>query len=326
MISNYQEQISKLYDDIREKEKADQRKRKEEISFIVPEVLEIEKKIGKLSIELALTAMKNIENKELQLNAIRNKLTNLRVEKSELLVSKGFPTDYLSIHYKCDKCKDTGFIGITKCQCYKKFLVQLYYKNSDLKDLLKKNNFDNFTFNYYSTQRSGNEPRSPRKNMEDILSKVTAYIKGFADTNENLLFMGNSGTGKTFLTNCIAKELIERGFLVIYRTSDDIIKNLKEIKFNNNADMEDLLVNCDLLIIDDLGTEQISDFSKTELFNLLNKKLLTHKKMIISTNLSLEDILKTYSERISSRLLGDFSVSKFYGEDIRIMKNLSKLR
>lgn len=326
MISNYQEQISKLYDEIREKEKADQRKRKEEISFIVPEVLEIEKKIGKLSIELALTAMKNIENKELQLNAIRNKLTNLRVEKSELLVSKGFPTDYLSIHYKCDKCKDTGFIGITKCQCYKKFLVQLYYKNSDLKDLLKKNNFDNFTFNYYSTQRSGNEPRSPRKNMEDILSKVTAYIKGFADTNENLLFMGNSGTGKTFLTNCIAKELIERGFLVIYRTSDDIIKNLKEIKFNNNADMEDLLVNCDLLIIDDLGTEQISDFSKTELFNLLNKKLLTHKKMIISTNLSLEDILKTYSERISSRLLGDFSVSKFYGEDIRIMKNLDKLR
>ncbi|MHC1685003.1 MAG: ATP-binding protein [Clostridiaceae bacterium] len=326
MISNYQEQISKLYDEIREKEKADQRKRKEQIASIVPEVLEIEKKIGKLSIELALTAMKNIENKEIQLNAIRNKLTNLRVEKSELLVSKGFPTDYLSIHYKCDKCKDTGFIGITKCQCYKKFLVQLYYKNSDLKDLLEKNNFDNFTFNYYSTQRSGNEPRSPRKNMEEILSKVTAYIKGFADTNENLLFMGNSGTGKTFLTNCIAKELIERGFLVIYRTSDDIIKNLKEIKFNNNSDMEDLLVNCDLLIIDDLGTEQISDFSKTELFNLLNKKLLTHKKMIISTNLSLEDILKTYSERISSRLLGDFSVSKFYGEDIRIMKNLSKLR
>lgn len=326
MISNYQEQISKIYTDIREKEKIAQRKRKEKIETIAPEILQIEKKIGKLSIELALTAMKNTEDKEQQLNEIRKKITDLRVEKSELLVANGFPVDFLSIHYKCDKCKDTGYIGNTKCQCYKKFLVQLYYENSDLKDILEKNNFDNFNFNYYSAQKSINEPRSPRKNIEEILSKATNYIKNFNNTNENFLFVGNSGTGKTFLTNCIAKELIEKGFLVIYRTSDDIIKNLREIKFNNNVDLEDLLVNCDLLVIDDLGTEQISDFSRTELFNLLNKKLLTHKKMIISTNLSLEDILKTYSERISSRLLGDFSVSKFYGEDIRIMKNLSKLR
>lgn len=326
MISNYQEQISKIYADIKEKERLAQRKRKEEIQAAAPEILEIEGKIGKLSIELALTAMKNIEDKDHQLNEIRRKLTDLRVEKSELLVSNGFPVDYLSTHYKCNKCKDTGFIGNTKCQCYKKFLVQLYYENSDLKDILEKNNFDNFTFNYYSNERSGDEPRSPRKNMEHILSKITNYIKTFNDTNENLLFVGNSGTGKTFLTNCIAKELIEQGFLVIYRTADDIIKNLREIKFNNNFDLEDLLINCDLLIIDDLGTEQISDFSRTELFNLLNKKLLTHKKMIISTNMSLEDILKTYSERISSRLLGEFNVFKFYGDDIRIMKNLSKLR
>lgn len=326
MISNYQEQISKIYADIKEKERLSQRKRKEEIQATAPEILEIESKIGKLSIELALTAMKTIEDKDHQLNEIRKNLTNLRIEKSELLVSKGFPVDYLSTHYKCNKCKDTGFIGNTKCQCYKRFLVKLYYENSDLKDILEKNNFDNFTFNYYSNERSGDEPRSPRKNMEHILSKITNYIKTFNNTNENLLFVGNSGTGKTFLTNCIAKELIEQGFLVVYRTADDIIKNLREIKFSNNFDLEDLLINCDLLIIDDLGTEQISDFSRTELFNLLNKKLLTHKKMIISTNMSLEDILKTYSERISSRLLGEFNVFKFYGDDIRIMKNLSKLR
>lgn len=326
MISNYQEQITKIYTMMREEEKISQRKRKEEIEAKVPKILDIEKQIGKLSIELAVTAMKNLEDKDNQLNEIRRKITDLRVEKSELLVSNGFPVDYLSLHYQCHKCKDTGFIGNTKCQCYKKFLVKIYYENSDLKDILEKNNFDSFTFDYYSTQRSGNEPRSPRKNMEENLSKVTNYIKNFDKTNENLLFVGNSGTGKTFLTNCIAKELIEAGFLVVYRTADDIIKNLKEIKFNDNSALEDLLINCDLLVIDDLGTEQISDFSRTELFNLLNKKLLTHKKMIISTNLSLEGILKTYSERISSRLLGDFNVLKFYGEDIRIMKNLSKLR
>lgn len=326
MISNYQEQITKIYNQIREKEKADQRKRKEEIETIVPEVLNIERKVGKLSIELALTAMKSTENKEMLLDGIRKKITNLRVEKSELLVSKGFPVDYLSIHYQCEKCKDTGFIGNIKCVCYKKHLVQIYYENSDLKDILEKNNFDNFTFNYYSPQKSGNEPISPRKNMEEIVSKATNYIKSFNGTNESLLFVGNSGTGKTFLTNCIAKELIDKGVLVVYRTADDIIKNLRDIKFNNNFDLEDLLINCDLLIIDDLGTEQTTDFSRTELFNLLNKKLLTNKKMIISTNLSLEEILKTYTERISSRLLGNFNVLKFFGDDIRIMKNLSKLR
>ena len=139
-----------------------------------------------------------------------------------------------------------------------------------------------------------------------------------------MLFYGDSGTGKTFLSCCVAKELLDKGYLVVYRSIDELIKNLREIRFENNYNLEDLLINCDLLIIDDLGAEQLTEFSATEFFNFLNKKLLKKKKMLISTNLSLPDISKNYSERISSRLLGNFKLYKFYSEDIRIQLNLKK--
>lgn len=138
------------------------------------------------------------------------------------------------------------------------------------------------------------------------------------------MFYGNSGTGKTFLSWCIAKELLDKGFLVVYKTSDDLLRALKDIKFNNDTDLENLLINCDLLIIDDLGSEQITDFSSTELFTLINKKILKNKKMLISTNLSLPLISKRYSERISSRIIGEFKLFKFFAEDIRIQLNLKR--
>jgi DNA replication protein DnaC len=124
------------------------------------------------------------------------------------------------------------------------------------------------------------------------------------------------------MSNCIAKYLLDKGFLVAYRTAEDLIRELRRIKFDNDFTSEQLLLNCDLLIIDDLGTEQITNFSSTELFNLLNKKLLMNKKMLVSSNYSLEKLSKNYSERISSRLLGNFSLFKFYGDDIRIKSNL----
>ena len=161
--------------------------------------------------------------------------------------------------------------------------------------------------------------------MENILKFLREeYIPNFNATTDNLLFYGDSGTGKTFLSCCVAKELLDDGFLVIYRTIDELMHNLREIKFENNSELENILLNCDLLIIDDLGAEQITDFTTTEFFNLLNKKLLRKKKMLISTNLSLSDIRTTYTERISSRLLGNFKLYKFYTEDIRIQLNLKR--
>jgi DNA replication protein DnaC len=326
MIKGYHSDVIRMYEMIREEEAKSLGKRKEEVAKQLPQIVDLESKIGRLSVELSIAAFRAMDNREEYLNKLRKQITELRIKKSELLVGNGFPIDYLNHRYRCSKCKDTGFIETSRCSCYKQKLVHLYYKNSDLNHILKENNFDHFNMEYYSSKRSGDEPESPRKNMEKVLSKSINFIKNFENLNENLLFYGNSGTGKTFLSNCIAKELLDKGLFVVYRTADELIQNLKAVRFENDNALEELLVDCDLLVIDDLGTEQINDFSKTELFNILNKRLLKQKKMLISTNYTLKELSKTYSERITSRLFGNFNLCKFYGEDIRVTKNLHSIK
>lgn len=324
MIKGYQSELMDIYEKIRTDENRKLSKRREEIKDKYPDIIELDNKIQKLCLKLSMSVLKGITNPK-ELDAIRDNITDLRAQKYETLVSKGYSPDYLNIHYNCKKCKDTGFIGIERCTCYKKNLVNLYYKDSELGEAVKINNFNYFNINLYPNHKLGDEKYTPRKNIEDILQYITGdYIKNFSSINTNLLFYGSSGTGKTFLSWCIAKELLDNGFLVVYKTADELLRSLKDIKFNNDTDLENLLVNCDLLIIDDLGSEQITDFSSSELFTLINKKILKNKKMLISTNLTLPLISKRYSERISSRLIGEFKLFKFYSEDIRIQLNLKR--
>lgn len=324
MIKGYQSEILDIYSNIRDIEQKELNKRIDEIKRKYPEIINIDNKIQKLSLNISLAILQS-KDAESTLNEYKNQIMDLRVSKCEMLTSKGYPQDYLSINYHCSKCKDTGFIGAKKCSCYKNHLTKLYYKNSLLEDILKTKNFDNFNLNLFSSHKIGDEKYSPRKNMEMILEYVLKdYLKNFNSINTNLLFYGNPGSGKSFLSYCIAKELLDNGNLVIYKTSDELINNLKDIRFNNNYKLEELLIDCDLLIIDDLGAEQKNDFSITELFNLLNKKLLKNKKMLVSTNLLLPAITQIYSERIYSRLIGEFKLFKFYSDDIRITLNLKK--
>lgn len=326
MIKGYHSTIMKIYENIRNEEKKSLQKRKEEIERNLPEVLNIERKIGLCSIKLSIKLLNNMNDKEFYLTKMKEKITELRIQKSELLVKNKYSMNYLDINYKCPKCKDTGFIGTKKCICYKQKLVNLYYKDSDLINILNKNNFENYNPQLFSSKRNDGEHISPRKNIQNVASLSWRFIEDFPHSKENLFFYGTPGTGKTFLSTCIAKELLDKGYLVLYKTSESLIQNLRTIRFENNTELKDLILNCDLLIIDDLGSEQITDFSKTELFNILNRKLLKQKKMLISTNCDLEEILKLYSERISSRLLGDFTLCKFFGEDIRIKQNINSKR
>ena len=324
MIKGYQTEIMDMYEKIRTDENRKLMKRREEIKNKYPEILELDTTIQKLCLNLSMAALRGITDQN-ELNNIKEEITDLRAKKYEMLVSHGYNPDYLNLHYNCPKCKDTGFIGIDKCSCFKSKLIKLYYKDSDLEEAVKTNNFKNFNINLYPNHKLNDERYTPRKNIEDILEYITGeYLPNFKNSNTNLLFYGNSGTGKTFLSWCIAKELLDKGFLVVYKTSDDLLRALKDIKFNNDTDLENLLINCDLLIIDDLGSEQITDFSSTELFTLINKKILKNKKMLISTNLSLPLISKRYSERISSRIIGEFKLFKFFAEDIRIQLNLKR--
>lgn len=326
MINNYQSKLTDIYLKIQEEEQKSLRHRKEEIQKMYPKIIELDNEIQKLSINMSM-AILHADDGEKVLNEYKNKIMNLRAQKYEMLVSKGYDPEYLNIHYRCKKCKDTGYIGIKKCSCYKEKLIKLHYKNSLLDDILKSKNFDFFDINLFSPQKNNDEKYSPRENMQLNLNYITKdYIPNFNNHNNNLLFYGNPGSGKSFLSYCIAKELLDLGYLIVYKTSDELISDLRDIRFNNNTKLQDLLINCDLLIIDDLGAEQKSDFSITELFNILNKKLLLKKKMLISTNLSLPAITKFYSERICSRLIGDFRLFKFYSDDIRITLNLNNMR
>ncbi|MDU1313319.1 MAG: ATP-binding protein [Clostridium septicum] len=323
MIKGYQKELANIYENIRTTEQKKLNKRREEISNKYPEIMELDKLIQKQSLNLSLSILKGLNEK--QIEEIKDTITDLRFKKYEALVSKGYDPEYLSLHYQCSKCKDEGYIGVNKCSCYKSKLVKLYYQDSDLEEAVKINNFNNFDINLYSNHKIGEDKFSPRRNIENIIEFIKGdYIPNFSSHNSNLLFYGNSGTGKTYLSWCIAKDLLDRGFLVVYKTSDELIKCLRDIRFNNNYELEELLLNCDLLIIDDLGAEQITEFSATELFTLINKKLLKNKKMLISTNLNLPMITKIYSERIYSRLVGNFKLYKFYAEDIRIQLNLKR--
>lgn len=323
MIKGYQEKLMNIYEKIREDENRNLKNRKNEILQKAPEIIELDNTIQKLSLALPMAILKGAS--ESDLDNIKADIQELRKQKYELLTAYGYPTDYLTLHYQCPKCQDTGYIGTKRCSCFKTKLVNLYYETSKLSNNLATCNFNNFDIRLFSSENSGNYKNSQRKNMEKIYEFVRGnYLANFDTDNTNLLFYGESGNGKTFLSWCIAKELLDRGFLVVYKTSDDLLRALKDIKFNNDTDLENLLINCDLLIIDDLGSEQITDFSSTELFTLINKKILKNKKMLISTNLSLPLISKRYSERISSRIIGEFKLFKFFAEDIRIQLNLKR--
>ena len=324
MIKGYQAELMDIYEKIRTEENRNLKKRREEIKEKFPEIIDVDISIQKLCLNLSMAALKGINDPK-ELDALKDEITDLRAQKYEMLVARGYSPDYLNLHYHCQKCKDTGFIGTEKCSCFKTRLIKLYYKDSELDEAVKRNNFRTFNINLYPNHKLNDEKYTPRKNIESILEFVTGeYLPNFKNINTNLLFYGNSGTGKTFLSWCIAKELLDRGHLVVYKTADELLRALKDVKFNNDTDLENLLVNCDLLIIDDLGSEQITDFSSSELFTLINKKILKNKKMIISTNLSLPLISKRYSERISSRIIGEFKLFKFIAEDIRIQLNLKR--
>jgi len=327
MINGYQTELLKIYANIRASENRALKQRKAEISEKYPEIIDLDNKIKKLSLKMALAVIKSNDS-EKTVEQYKEKITDLRVKKCEMLVERGYSTDYLNIHYHCQRCEDTGFIGNSKCICYSKKLIDLYYKDSDLEHIVKTCNFDNFDLSLFSSHKNENEKYSERKNMENNLNYIMQeYLPNFKTINTNLLFYGNPGSGKTYLSYCISKAILDTGNLVIYKTSEELIKILRDIRFKSaDGNIEKLLLECDLLIIDDLGAEHINEFSITELFNIINKRILTNKKMLISTNLTLAAITKHYTERIASRLLGDFRLCKFYSDDIRIKQNFNRNR
>lgn len=264
------------------------------------------------------------------LKRLQQENLELSMRKIELLLEHGYPADYLTPVYECVDCNDTGYIGNEKCHCFKQAIVDLVYSQSNIKNVLERENFSTFSLDYYS--QTDVDPLSgltPFANIKRVLSACKHFIDTFDNSYHNILLYGNTGVGKTFLANCIAKELLDRGHTIIYLTSFQLFSILEKQAFQKNeegieADHQlSYILDCDLLIIDDLGTEMSNSFTNTKLFLVINERHLRMKSTIMSTNLPIESIKTNYSERIYSRITSDYMCLKLFGDDIRIQKRFS---
>lgn len=294
----------------------------------IPRIQEIDQEISSVGVKIAKAVLKKPDDSEKLAYSLKKILKQLKEEKKELLKQAGLKEDFMDLKYHCEKCKDTGYIDTKRCICFQQKLINIIYNQSNLGEIIKAENFQTFNINLYRDQRLENEKISPKENMFDIYGVCKKFIKDFENTFENLLFYGNTGLGKTFLCNCIAKELMDRGKTVLYMTAGQLFKAVEDSHFKREEQFEytnilDDVLTVDLLIIDDLGTEFSTILSSSELFHIINERLLTKKPVVLSTNLAPSDLINHYSDRIVSRLTGGYKVLKFFGDDIRFKKKFT---
>ncbi|HCT64013.1 MAG TPA: DNA replication protein DnaC [Lachnospiraceae bacterium] len=322
-------EIIRYYDEVRTASAARLREKRMELYSKLPRIEEIDNEISMAGITMAKAVLNTPSDAVEIANSLKESLAKLTAEKEGLLQENGLSANYLEMEYQCPICKDTGFVGDSRCTCFSQRLVDLAYNSSNIKAIVKQENFDSFDLSYYSPSKETGEEISPRENIQRILSACLKFTKSFGKTFDNLLLYGSPGLGKTFLCNCIARELLDRGITVMYVTASQLFKAIEKERFNRSDEedcgdyLEDVL-GVDLLIIDDLGTEFTTVFTVGELFNIINTRFLNKKPVIISTNLALKDLSEKYSDRLTSRLMGGCITLKFFGEDIRILKKFRK--
>lgn len=248
---------------------------------------------------------------------LRDALAELSGRKAQLLEDAGLPADYLAPVYECPDCKDTGYIDGQKCHCFKQSMISLLYEQCNIPEMLRTENFNNLSYEYYEGEDLAR--------FKNAVNTCRNFVKNFNSDYHNLFFYGTVGTGKSFLSGCVAKELIESGHSVIYFSATGLFDLLSKNSFDykNREELRETyadLYQCDLLIIDDLGTELTNQFVTSQLFALLNERHMGKKATIISTNLSLEELRNRYSERIFSRITSHYEICKLSGQDIRMYK------
>ena len=305
--------------------------RKQELYRNYPKLQQIDDKLASLAISTTKSLISNNDKK--LLDELNKNIIELKQEKENFLKKIYIPSDYFKPKYDCNICKDTGYITnddytTSMCACLKQKLYNELYNKADITNL-DTQNFNNFTDLLYSdevNEEKYHSKISPRKNINIIKDICLKFIENFDDKEQkNLLFTGNTGLGKTFLSSCIANEILKTGKNVLYQTAPVMLDTIIDYRFGKtkSTNIIDNILNVDLLIIDDLGTECINNMKFTELFNVINTRLLNQNKItktIISTNLTLKNLYSNYDERIISRLVGNYDICYFFGDDIRFKK------
>lgn len=286
-----------------------------EIHTAIPETIEIDRKNEMLSLNILSSVMSG-EDVDKVIKRVRTENAELRKKRDSLLEKAGFPKDYTDIHYECEKCGDTGFVGSEKCSCLKKALATAMLEYSGLSNLIKTQSFESFSFDFYEGK------------ARTIAEKNYSILKDFSENfenqrNKNFILMGNTGLGKTHLSTSVAKNLLEKGLKVAYDSAADITSDFEAEHFRGTVTSEELLkryMQSDLLIIDDLGCEMITQFTVSCIYNLINSRLSEGLSTIINTNLTQNELREKYADRITSRIFGEFRPLIFIGTDIRQQK------
>lgn len=280
-----------------------------------PEIAEIDKALSNAGLKVFAAAVEGGEDLAEKIEAMRVENLELQAKRKALLIANGLTENIDEPKYDCDKCKDEGFVDGRMCDCFRQALIDLTFETSGIGYLAEVQTFDSFSTEYFK-----DDPRA-LESIEIILMLCRDYAENFKPgASRNLLFIGNTGLGKTHLSTAIAKKVIEGGCDVVYDTAQNIFADFEIEHFSRNRDEEDRTsryFDCDLLIIDDLGTEMTNSFTVSTLYNIINTRLNHRAAMIINTNLGQNDLRSRYSDRITSRLFGDFSPLHFIGRDVR---------
>lgn len=312
----------KIYDEYSQKyliarEKADIRAR--ELYSKIPELVKIDEALSMTGLEIFSATLNSGENYKTRLAEIRAKNQRLQDERATLLIKNGYPVEYTDVQYECKKCNDTGFVDNKMCSCMREALVLAGIENSGFGALINEQRFDNFSLDYYKKNKSHYD------RMCHNYDFLVNYAENFDPrTSGSILLVGGTGLGKTHLSSAVARRVIEKGNDVLYTGAIDLFSQFEFQRFKSYSNEPNELIEryfeCDLLIIDDLGTEMINQFSVSTLYNLINDRLSCKKPTIISTNLLKDDIQKKYTDRITSRMLGEYQVLFFMGTDVRAQK------
>ncbi|MCD8391592.1 MAG: ATP-binding protein [Firmicutes bacterium] len=288
-----------------------------------PEIKEIDEALYESGANNVKRIIKDPDNAVKYNAEYRKKSGDLKRRRARIIEDNGIDPNFDAPRYECEKCRDTGFLNNGKrCECFERKLINERYLRSNLKDRLEKESFEKFSFDFYSRENDGKHALSPYENISKIYGSCVDFCKNFDTETKGLLFHGSTGLGKTFLSSAVAKRLMDNGKTVIYLRATQLFSLYEEYRFapEGERDVISDIYACDLLIIDDLGTEAQNKSNASFLFDLLNERFDKGRKLIINTNYSLKEITKMYSSRITSRIYENFYVYGFYGEDIRIQK------
>lgn len=321
-INNEYARISRQREELAEE-------RRRTVYSIVPEVEEIDILISTVGIRYSAKIIDgSIDSSELS-SEMEKEIAVLKEKREKCLKKHGMKNDVFDVPYRCEKCKDTGYIDGKRCECCKEkikaFILDAMTQISNIPVDFEKSSFRTVDFSYYDNEINPVIGVSPCDNAKGIYRACHSYCKKFENSYENLYIYGPAGVGKTHLTSCMAAELLNNGYGVMYQSAYRLFSFLEDCRFNrtsvkNAQALKDAIYDCDLLIIDDFGTEFINSYTQSVLFDLLNVRLAEKRPLIINSNLNVSDIQDMYSERISSRIMGEFTLLRFVGGDIRQLK------